>query len=48
MQLHETDERKELLVEHLGQIISKNEERKAEKLSQLMKELNICEDTITA
>jgi len=34
-------ERKDLLVEHLATIIEKNEERKARKLEELLKELNI-------
>ena len=44
LMLHECQERKEMLTEHLGQIIQKNEERKAQKLSELMKELNISEE----
>lgn len=42
--LHESQERKEMLTEHLCQIIQKNEERKASKLSELMKELDISEE----
>ena len=33
-----------MLTEHLCQIIAKNEERKAEKLSHLMKELNVVDE----
>ena len=39
--LHAAGERKDLLVEHLATIIEKNEERKARKLEELLKELNI-------
>ena len=42
--LHEAAERKDMLVEHLATIIEKNEERKARKLEELLKELNIDED----
>ena len=41
MRMHEAGERKELLTEHLEKIISQNEQRKAEKLEALMKELNL-------
>jgi RAB6-interacting golgin len=43
LHLHTMREKKELLAEHLSTIIEKNEERKAEKLAELMKELNITE-----
>ena len=41
--LHEAAERKDMLAEHLATIIEKNEERKARKLEELLKELNIDE-----
>ena len=41
LSLHRAGERKELLTEHLEKIISQNEQRKAEKLEALMKELNL-------
>ena len=42
--LHEAAERKDMLAEHLATIIEKNEERKARKLEELLKELNIDEN----
>lgn len=42
--LNEAAERKGMLAEHLATIIEKNEERKARKLEELLKELNIDED----
>lgn len=38
--LHQKLEKKELLTEHLCTIIEKNEERKAEKLTELLIKLN--------
>ena len=43
LHLHKMSERKDLLTDHLATIIEKNEERKAAKLDELMKELNISE-----
>lgn len=39
--LHQKLEKKEMLTEHLCTIIEKNEERKAEKLNQLLFKLNL-------
>ena len=44
MAVNNCSERKELLSEHLCTIIQQNETRKAHKLSQLMRELNIPDD----
>lgn len=41
LNLHQKLERKEMLTEHLCAIIEKNEERKAEKLSELMNRLEV-------
>ena len=41
LHLRETEDKKELLTEHLCLIIQKTEERKAEKLEKIMKELNL-------
>ena len=41
LSLHEKRERKELLTEHLCKIISENEQKKAEKLTQLMRAMNL-------
>ncbi len=41
LHLHKSAEKKEMLTEHLAAIIEKNEERKAQKLADLMKELDI-------
>ena len=46
MALHSCSERKQLLSEHLCTIIQENESRKAHKLSQLMTELNVSEDSV--
>ncbi|KAF5296557.1 hypothetical protein FQA39_LY12475 [Lamprigera yunnana] len=43
--LHQKSERKEMLTEHLCTVIEKNEERKAEKLNELMIKLNLRETT---
>lgn len=43
--LHQKLEKKELLTEHLCAIIEKNEERKAEKLNELLSKLNLKGDT---
>lgn len=43
MNLHECQEKKELLTEHLATIIHKNEERKANKLEELIRTLDIQE-----
>lgn len=42
--LHQKSERKELLTEHLCAVIEKNEERKAEKLNELINKLNLKSD----
>lgn len=39
--LHQKQEKKEMLTEHLCTIIEKNEERKAEKLNELLKKLEL-------
>ena len=39
--LHTSNERKEQLTEHLCTIIEQTEQRKAEKLKEIMKELDI-------
>ena len=44
LQLHTTSERKEQLTEHLCTIIEQTEQRKAEKLKEIMKELDITAD----
>lgn len=41
LDLHQKQERKELLTEHLCAIIEKNEERKADKLKALLQKLNL-------
>lgn len=41
MYLHQSQERKELLTEHLCTIIEKNEERKAAKLTELLNKLQL-------
>lgn len=41
MILHQKQEKKEMLTEHLCAIIEKNEERKAEKLTSLLEKLKI-------
>lgn len=47
MTLHQKLEKKEMLTEHLCAIIEKNEERKAEKLNELMTRLSVSEKMIT-
>jgi len=44
LHLHNKEERKELLAEHLSAIIEDCEVRKAQKLSDLMKQLDIEEN----
>lgn len=39
--LHQKQEKKEMLTEHLCAIIEKNEERKAEKLNELLQKLQL-------
>lgn len=41
MLLHQRQERKEMLTEHLCAIIEKNEERKATKLTELLNKLEL-------
>ncbi|GLV32039.1 Golgin RAB6 interacting [Carabus blaptoides fortunei] len=47
MVLHQKLEKKEMLTEHLCAIIEKNEERKADKLNELMTRLSVTEKIIT-
>ena len=44
LNLHKKQERKELLTEHLMTIIQESESRKADKLAELMNQLEIKED----
>ena len=44
LSLHNSTERKEMLTEHLCVIINQTEERKANKLKELMQQLNITTD----
>ncbi|KAB0796582.1 hypothetical protein PPYR_10643 [Photinus pyralis] len=46
--LHQRMERKEMLTEHLCAVIEKNEERKAEKLNELLSKLNLKTDFETS
>ena len=50
LSLHQASERKELLSEHLCAVIQQNEARKAQKLSELVRLLNLenAEEEITA
>lgn len=41
LDLHHSNEKKELLTEHLCTIISHNEDRKAKKLTELMEKVGI-------
>lgn len=46
--LHQRSERKDMLTEHLCAVIEKNEERKAEKLNELLSKLNLKTDFETS
>lgn len=44
LDLHQAEEKKELLTEHLCTIIAHNEDRKAKKLTELMEKVGISEN----
>ena len=44
--LHTAEEKKEMMTEHLCSIIQKTEERKADKLAKLMRDLDVSEGSL--